>query len=172
MEKYNPLKTREDKSSYCLSSKNNRNVEAFSEFNVVLTNSVFKKKNIIQDLKNSKTKLEISLINKKREYESILIKINALIDIGMESNDDKKLDEIEQLVKEHKSKKIFIQQEIDRINREISNIYLKIKNTNEENSMIQKYKLDSGGKFRSIVCPKEDEEELRDTLEGFGCLCD
>jgi hypothetical protein len=172
MVKHNPLKTGEDKSSYCLSLKNNRNIEVFSEFNVVLTNRIFKKRNLIEDLKKSKTKLEINLTDKKREYESILIKINTLIDIGMASYDDKKLDEIEQLVKEHKSKKIFIQQEIDRINREISNIDLKIENANEENSIIQKYKLDSGSKFRTIICSQEDEDELRDALEGFGCLID
>jgi hypothetical protein len=172
MVKHNPLKTGENKSSYCLSSKNNKNIDGFSEFNVVLTNMVFKKKNLIEHLKKIKEKLEINLTNKKREYESVLTKINNLIDVAMECDDDRKLDDIEQLVGEYKSKKLFIQQEIDGINREISNIDFKIKNTNEENSIIQKYKLDSGSKFRTIICSKEDEDELRDALEGFGCLID
>ena len=172
MEKYKPLKMG-DKSSYFLSSKKDKNTEDVVELNVVLTNNVFKNKNLIKDLKNSKTKFEFNLMKKKEEYNYVLININAFIDIGMETQDDTKLDKIIQIVKEHKNKKMSIQYEIDKINVEINNIDLQIVNAEKEkNGIIQKYKLDSGGKFRSIVCPKEDEEELRDTLEGFGCLCD
>jgi len=172
MEKYKPLKMG-DRSSYCLSSKNHKDVEEFSEFSVVLTNNIFKNKNLIQKLKDSKTKIEFDLMKKKEEYNSVLININTFIDIGMETQDDTKLDKIIQIVKEYKNKKISIQHEIDKINVEINNIDLQIANAGKEkNSIIQKYKLDSGGKFKNIVCPKEDEEELRDTLEGFGCLCD
>ena len=171
MEKYKPLKLGDK--SYCLSKKNNKDTEVYSEFNVVLTNNIFKNNKLIQDLKSSKTKLELNLMKKKEEYKSILIYINNLIDMGMETQDDKKLEEIIQLVKEYKNKKIFTQQIIDEINKEITSIDLKIINMGKEkNSIIQKYKLDSGGKFRNIVCPKEDEEELRDALESFGCLCD
>lgn len=173
MEKYQPLKMGEYKSSYCLSSKNNGDIEVYSEFNVVLTNNVFKNKNLIKNLKNSKTKFEFNLMKKKEEYNCVLISINTFIDIGMETQDDTKLDEIIQIVKEHKNKKMSLQYEIDKINVEINNIDLQIANAEKEkSSIIQKYKLDSGGKFRSIVCHREDEEELRDTLESFGCLCD
>ena len=171
MEKYKPLKLGDK--SYCLSKKNNKDTEVYSEFNVVLTNNIFKNNKLIQDLKSSKTKLELNLMKKKEEYKSILININNLIDMGMETQDDKKLEEIIQLVKEYKNKKIFTQQIIDEINKEITSTDLKIINMGKEkNNIIQKYKLDSGGKFRNIVCPKEDEEELRDALENLGCLVD
>jgi len=173
MEKYNPLKMGEYKSSYCLSSKDNENVEGVVEFNVVLTNNIFKNKNIIQGLKDSKINLESNLMRKKEEYKSILININTLIDTGMASQDEKKIDEIIRLVGDLKNKKLFIQRTIDEINKEIINIDLKITKTEEEkNYIIKKYNLDSKGKCRSIVCNKEDEEELKDTLEGFGCIVD
>jgi len=162
-----------DKSSYCLSSKKDKNTEGISEFNVVLTNNIFKNKNSIKKLKNSKAELELKLMRKKEGHKSILIKINTLIDIGMETQDEIKLGQISQLVKENKDKKIFAQNEINKINGEISNINIKIISLEKDkNNIITKYNLDSGSKFKNITCNKEDKEELRDVLEGFGCLVD
>src|ERR1035437_5770216 len=141
MEKYKPLRMG-DKSSYRLSSKDNKKPEDVSEFNVVLTNNVFKKKNLTQELKNSKARLETSLIRQQGEYSSTLIKINSLIDIGIDTLDENKLNEIEHLVRENKDKKIFIQQEIDRIGREIVNVNIKISGLDQtNNSVIRKYNL-------------------------------
>jgi len=173
MEKYKPLRMGEYKSSYCLSSKNNKNTEDTSEFNVVLTKNIFKSRNLIRELKESKIKLESNLTRKKEEYQSVLTNINALIDVGLETQDEVKLDKITRFVKEHKDKKLFIQREADEIYRKIANIDLEIVNaTKEKDGIIAKYNLDDGSKFKHIVCNKEDEEELKDTLERFGCLLD
>jgi len=170
MEKYIPLKMG-NKLSYCLSSKKDNGTKNISEFNVVLTNNIFKNKNSIKKLRNLKAELELKLMRKKEKHKSILIKINTLINIGMETQDEIKLDQILQLVKENKDKKVFAQSEINKINGEISNIDIKIVSLEKDkNNIITKYNLDSGSKFKSITCNKEDEEELKEILEGFGCL--
>jgi len=170
MEKYIPLKMG-NKLSYCLSSKKDNGTKNISEFNVVLTNNIFKNKNSIKKLRNLKAELELKLMRKKEEHKSILIKINTLINIGMETQDEIKLDQISQLVKENKDKKIFAQREINEINKEMSSIDIEIVSLEKDkNNIITKYNLDSGSKFKSITCNKEDEEELKEMLEGFGCL--
>ena len=172
MEKYIPLKMG-NKSFYCLSSKKDNDTKNINELNVVLTSNIFKNKNLIKKLRNSKAEFELKLMRKKEEYKSILIKINTLIDIGMETQDEIKLDQISQLVKENKDKKVFAQSEINKINGEVSNIDIKIVSlVKDKNNIIAKYNLDSGSKFKSITCNKEDKEELINALEGFGCLVD
>ena len=42
----------------------------------------------------------------------------------------------------------------------------------KNNEVIKQYKICNSKSFVNVVCNKEDEQEIRDVLESFGCLCD
>jgi len=174
MEKYKPFKIEShDKSFYCLSSKKSKDEKETLEFDVVLTSEIFKTRMHVEKLNHIKESLELTLKRKKEEYDFVLNKINTLIDTGMKLQDEEKLDVITNLVKEQKSKKLFLQQEINAAQTKINNITVEISYSKPKNeSIITKYKLDSGHKCKHIAYDKEDEEDLKDTLERFGCLAD